>query len=339
VAGPVISAEPQDLAMPEEPRRPRLIPSFLCHPHLNGLLIVVVIALLLPEVTDRAQIFLWQTFAIQALFALSVNLLIGHSGIATFGQAAFYGLGAYTVAEASSHQIAVPLCLLAGMIVAGAASAVVAGIASRAAGLGVLMLTLAVSQGIFSLLDRSSFMGGDNGLLVTNAHWFSPISNDFFYATVLICTFGGVLMWIVLRSPFGHTMHAIRDDPLRTVHLGVNVRLYRLIMFVIAGAFGGLAGGLFAVTNQAVDPSVFNWTISGNALIMALIGGLYSFWGPILGAGTFVLLNHYLSNAAPTSWTLFLGIAVGVIVVALPRGFVSAPRQIQTLFHYARRRR
>ena len=149
-------------------------------------------------------------------------------------------------------------------------------------------------------------MGGANGTPVILVDWFSTTSTAYWYAMLAISAVAALLMWVVLHSPFGLSMRAIRDDPLRVIHFGVSVRLFRAIMFVIAGGFGGLAGGLFACTSQAVDPAVFNWTVSGSALIMALVGGLYSTWGPVLGAIMIVLLNYYLSTLAPAMWTLFL---------------------------------
>jgi branched-chain amino acid transport system permease protein len=302
-----------------------------------GLAVFSAAALLLPLVANGAHLFLWETVLLQAVFALSVNLLVGHAGIATFGQAAFFGIGAYTVAALSQAGISVALALIAALILGGAASVLVAAIASRAEGLGVMMLTLAVSQGLFSMMNRSNFMGGANGTPVVLVDWFSTTSTAYWYAMLAISAAAALLMWVVLNSPFGLTMRAIRDDPLRVVHFGVSVRLLRAIMFVIAGGFGGLAGGLFACTSQAVDPAVFNWTVSGNALIMALVGGLYSTWGPVLGAIMIVLLNYYLSTLAPALWTFFLGLIVAVMVVALPHGLVSAPDRVCSLVHYFRR--
>ncbi len=304
-----------------------------------GLVVFSAAALLLPLIANGAQLFLWETVLLQAVFALSVNLLVGHGGIATFGQAAFFGVGAYTVAALSQAGIAVPLGLIAALILGAAASVLVAAIASRAEGLGVMMLTLAVSQGLFSIVNRSNFMGGANGTPVVLVDWFSTTSTAYWYAMLAISAAAALLMWVVLNSPFGLTMRAIRDDPLRVVHFGVSVRLLRAVMFVIAGGFGGLAGGLFACTSQAVDPAVFNWTVSGNALIMALVGGLYSTWGPVLGAIMIVLLNYYLSTLAPALWTFFLGLVVAAMVVALPHGLVSAPDRVRSLVHHFRRAR
>jgi branched-chain amino acid transport system permease protein len=293
-------------------------------------------ALLFPLIANGAQLFLWETVLLQAVFALSVNLMVGHAGIATFGQAAFFGIGAYAVAATSQAGIAVTLGLLAAIVLAAAASVVVAAIAARAEGLGVMMLTLAVSQGLFSMMNRSNFMGGANGTPVVLVDWFSTTSTAYWYAMLAISAIAALLMWVVLHSPFGLSMRAIRDDPLRVIHFGVSVRLFRAIMFVIAGGFGGLAGGLFACTSQAVDPAVFNWTVSGSALIMALVGGLYSTWGPVLGAIMIVLLNYYLSTLAPALWTFFLGLVVAVMVIALPNGLVSAPERVRALVHHFR---
>jgi branched-chain amino acid transport system permease protein len=302
-----------------------------------GLGVILAASLLLPLVATGAQLFLWETVLLQAVFALSVNLLVGHSGIATFGQAAFFGIGAYAIAATSQHGVAVSFGLIAAMILGAAASAVVAGIAARAEGMAVMMLTLAVSQGLFSVMNRSSFMGGANGTPVVLVDWFSTTSMAYWYSMLAISAVAACLMWVVLRSPFGLSMRAIRDDPLRVVHFGVSVRLFRSVMFVIAGAFGGLAGGLFACTSQAVDPSVFNWTVSGSALIMALVGGLYSAWGPVLGATMIVLLNYYLSTLMPALWTFFLGIVVAVVVIVLPHGLASASERVRTLIDHFRR--
>lgn len=302
-----------------------------------GLGVILAASLLLPLVATGAQLFLWETVLLQAVFALSVNLLVGHSGIATFGQAAFFGIGAYAIAATSQHGVAVSFGLIAAMILGAAASAVVAGIAARAEGMAVMMLTLAVSQGLFSVMNRSSFMGGANGTPVVLVNWFSTTSMAYWYSMLAISAVAACLMWVVLRSPFGLSMRAIRDDPLRVVHFGVSVRLFRSVMFVIAGAFGGLAGGLFACTSQAVDPSVFNWTVSGSALIMALVGGLYSAWGPVLGATMIVLLNYYLSTLMPALWTFFLGIVVAIVVIVLPHGLASASERVRTLIDHFRR--
>jgi branched-chain amino acid transport system permease protein len=302
-----------------------------------GLGVILAASLLLPFVATGAQLFLWETVLLQAVFALSVNLLVGHSGIATFGQAAFFGIGAYAIAATSQHGVAVSFGLIAAMILGAAASAVVAGIAARAEGMAVMMLTLAVSQGLFSVMNRSSFMGGANGTPVVLVDWFSTTSMAYWYSMLAISAVAACLMWVVLRSPFGLSMRAIRDDPLRVVHFGVSVRLFRSVMFVIAGAFGGLAGGLFACTSQAVDPSVFNWTVSGSALIMGLVGGLYSAWGPVLGATMIVLLNYYLSTLMPALWTFFLGIVVAVVVIVLPHGLASASERVRTLIDHFRR--
>ena len=301
-----------------------------------GLGVILAASLLLPLVATGAQLFLWETVLLQAVFALSVNLLVGHSGIATFGQAAFFGIGAYAIAATSQHGVAVSFGLIAAMILGAAASAVVAGIAARAEGMAVMMLTLAVSQGLFSVMNRSSFMGGANGTPVVLVDWFSTTSMAYWYSMLAISAVAAWFMWVVLRSPFGLSMRAIRDDPLRVVHFGVSVRLFRSVMFVIAGAFGGLAGGLFACTSQAVDPSVFNWTVSGSALIMALVGGLYSAWGPVLGATMIVLLNYYLSTLMPALWTFFLGIVVAVVVIVLPHGLASASERVRTLIDHFR---
>jgi branched-chain amino acid transport system permease protein len=302
------------------------------------LVVVVVVAAVFPMMATGAQVFLWETILVQAVFALSVNLLVGHAGIPTFGQAAFYGTGAYAVAALSSHGLPVVVCLVLAMLITGFWALLVGLVASRAAGLGMLMLTLAVAQGMFAVLDRSSLFGGTNGKLVSLVDWPGVSTHAYWYALFIVCAIAAALMWLIVHSPFGLTMHATRDDPLRTLHLGIPVRKYRLIMFTFAGAFGGLAGALFAFTTEAVDPSAFDWTISGNALLMCLLGGLYSFWGPAVGAVIYELLNYQLAQVLPKSWMLFLGIAVMLVVLGVPHGAVSAPERIGSLMRFVRGR-
>lgn len=292
---------------------------------------IVVLAGVLPQMTDQAGLYQGERIAIFALFCLSVNLLVGYSGIISFGQAAFYGVGAYAVAQASLSGVPFGLDIVLALVLAGGLAVLVGVFTSRAVGLGVLILTLAVAQGIYSVLSRSTHLGGSNGLVVDSNNPWSVISADYWYFVMTICILGAVMIRAVTRSPFGIILRAARDDAIRVEHMGINVRAYRLGMFVIAGTFGGLAGALDAHTKQAVTPDLFSWTNSGEALIAILIGGLYSFWGAVLGAAIYVLLIDRLSELASTTSDLYLGLLVVALVLLLPQGVLSIGGRVREL--------
>ncbi len=292
---------------------------------------IVVLVGVLPQMTDQAGLYQGERIAIFALFCLSVNLLIGYSGIISFGQAAFYGVGAYAVAQASLSGVPFGLDIFLALVLAGGLAVLVGIFTSRAVGLGVLILTLAVAQGMYSVLSRSTHLGGSNGLVVDSNSPWSVISADYWYFVMTICILGAVMIRAVTRSPFGIILRAARDDAVRVEHMGINVRAYRLGMFVIAGAFGGLAGALDAHTKQAVTPDLFSWTNSGEALIAILIGGLYSFWGAVLGAAIYILLIDRLTELASTTSDLYLGLVVVALVLLLPQGVMSIGGRVRAL--------
>ncbi|MDE2573316.1 MAG: branched-chain amino acid ABC transporter permease [bacterium] len=285
----------------------------------------IVAALLLPRLASGAQLFFWETVLVQMLYALSVNLLIGHAGIPSFGQAAFFGVGAYAVGLASAL-VPPPLLLLAAMLLAALLALAVGAVALRTHGIAFAMVTLAVGQALYTASLHIPALGGDNGLAGIDRGSLFAIglggAAAFWYLCAACVGLGILALWTVHASPFGNLLRALRDDPLRTRFLGIDVRAYRLGAFVVAGAFGGLAGGLFAYANQIVTPDALAWVRSGDPIIMALIGGMSTFWGPMLGAFVYVWVTHAFSELTP-AWILYVGIVFLFFVIVLPKGLLS----------------
>lgn len=301
---------------------------------LGGLLLLAVLVAVWPRILGSGQLFFWDTTIIAVLFATSVNLLLGSAGIPSFGQAAFYGVGAYTVAKVAGHGWPVPLALLLSVALAGVVAFVTAFVTWRTTGLAFAMLTLAIAQAMYTLVVKTSWLGGYNGMPGIAARNLGPFNffnpADVWYFNAICVAIGLLVFWRVTRSPFGHTLNSIREDPLRASFLGVNVRAYRAVAFTIAGCGAGLAGGLFAYTNQIVVPGNLYWTESATPIIMLLLGGIAYFWGPAVGAVLLSILLHYL-NQVTTSYLFYVGLLLLIVLMVLPQGVLSLPTVVRNL--------
>lgn len=292
------------------------------------LVLVVVLVLGLPQVATAGQLFFANTVVVAIVFATSTNLLFGQGGIPSFGQAGFFGSGAYAAALASDRGLPVLLCLLAGIVAAAAVGAVAGLIAWRSSGLAFSMLTLAFAQSLYTLAIRSEWLGGYNGL--SGFSLASVLGVDLsdpglvWYFAVVFSAVVVACFWVISRSPFGLTLRAIKDDPVRALFLGVNVRAYRTVAFVLAAAGAGAAGALSAYLNQVVTPDSLYWTSSAVPVMMLVFGGMGAFLGPALGAVVFSGLEHYLS-AWTSSYVFYMGLLLLATLVVLPRGLVSLP--------------
>lgn len=308
-------------------RRPRVLAA-------TGLLVLGVLAIAWPQLAGSSALFFWETTVIAVLFATSVNLLFGSGGIPSFGQAAFYGAGAYAVAEVASHSWPVPLALLLAVAVAGALALLTSLITWRATGLAFAMLTLAIAQAIYTLVVQVSWLGGYNGIpgistpALAGINFYNPA--NLWYLDVVCVAIGMLIFWRVTHSPFGHTLNSIREDPVRAAFLGVNIRAYRAVAFTIAGCGAGLAGGLFAYVNQVVTPDSLYWTQSATPIIMLLLGGITYYWGPAVGAVLLSALLNYLTQAT-TNYLLYIGLLLLAVLIVMPRGLLSLPAVVRDL--------
>jgi branched-chain amino acid transport system permease protein len=304
---------------------------YSAHPALRYALLAVL--LLLPLVAGRYYQYLLSEVFVAALMAVSFNLLLGTTGLLSFGQAAFYGVGAYTVALLLTKT---GMGILPALALCAVTSAIAAGVIGifciRLAGVHFAMLTLAFGQLLYTVAFKwYSFTGGDNGIqgipvrpLHLGAHPVDIGSIGGLYYFILVIVWVATAFLRRLRSsPFGATLKAIRENGQRAAYLGLNVKMHQLAVFVLAGAFTGLAGGLYALLSKSITPDIINWTMSAQPVLITIIGGIYSFFGPAVGAAVFVILNEY-SVAWTQNWSLVLGLVLLGLVLLLPGGIVGA---------------
>jgi branched-chain amino acid transport system permease protein len=274
------------------------------------------------------------------LAAMSVNFLLGFTGVLSFGHAAYFGLGAYGVGMILKYIApSTPLGILVGVLVGTLGAAVVGALIVKLRGIYFAMVTIAFGQMFYFIAFRwNTVTGGDDGL---NGWRRMPIdlglgkldiasSGQIYYYLVLALFAVSVgIMALILRSPFGRTLLAIRENERRARFLGIPVERHIWIAFIISAAFASLAGVLYALLNNFVDPRSLHWTLSGNFVIMAVVGGMRSFWGPLIGAAIFVVLQDYVSSYTQ-NWMFFIGIFFVLIVLFFPRGVLGIIRRRQS---------
>jgi branched-chain amino acid transport system permease protein len=293
----------------------------LPRPALFGLALIVTAAALAPVVLSATALLNLQSAAGLALFACATNLLVGYGGLVSFGQGAFYGIGAYVIALAWLHLHASFWVSLACAPVVGAVAALAVGLlALRTRRLYFALLTLAVAQLLYVVVQQQvRFTGGANGVFGAILPGFLSSPDNGYWFTLAVAAAGLLVLWQITRSPFGLTLRAIRENRERAEALGVNVFRHQLLAFVISGAFCALAGVLFVVYDQSANPDLLNWTESGYPILMAVLGGQFTFLGPALGALIYeqardVLLVNF------TDSQLVFGLVLLVIMLAAPDG-------------------
>jgi branched-chain amino acid transport system permease protein len=267
------------------------------------------------------------------LAAMSINFLLGFTGYMSFGHAAFFGLGAYgagfTLKLLAANTL---LSLLLGTLLGGVLGGLLGLLIVRRRGVYFAMVTIAFGQVFYFLAYRwNSLTGGDDGLrgFARAPLHFGPITIDIlnnaqaFYYFILAC-FAVVtgIMALLLRSPFGHTLLAIRENEQRARFLGIPVERHVWVSFTLSCFFMSAAGALYALLNNFADPSNLYYVMSGNIVIMAVLGGIRAFWGPLLGAAVFVVLQDYLSSVT-TNWMSFVGLLFVLVVLFFPRGLLG----------------
>lgn len=278
----------------------------------------------LPLVLGESYLFLTIDFLVMALFALSFNLLLGHAGMLSFGHATFYGLGAYAVAVLQ-NKLGVPiwLGLAAAPVVAAIAAWAIGWFCVRLTGMHFAMLTLAFSQLVYTVvLSQYHFTGGEDGMPAVLPDWLGAAAHYYYFClgVVAACI---ALIRCVTRSPFGMALGAIRENRQRAAYIGLDVRQYELRVFVVAGAFAGVAGGLRAGLQGMAFPSLMSWSHSADPILMSLAGGIHAFAGPIVGAALFVFTNFAVTSHFQYPLLVF-GLLVLVIVMFLPEGIVGS---------------
>jgi branched-chain amino acid transport system permease protein len=303
---------------------------------------------LLPAVVDPYQTVLITYGLIMAIAALGFNLLLGYTGLLSFGHSAYFGTGAYTVAFIVRDLGAqsMELCIIGGLVGTVLVSALFGFVCVRHTRIFFGILTLALSQVLWSLAFKFFWVtGGTDGIRVAYAKLtllgglvdftgpgsFQRFVFAYYYYVLGLFALATVIMWVIVHSPFGKALQAIRDNETRASFVGISVRRTRWIAFVISGAFTGLAGTLWVPLNGLTTPDVLYWPFSGEIVFMSVLGGFRTFAGPIVGAVAF----NYLKTTAVASteyWQLLLGVVLVALVLVLPSGIVGTAARLVSRF-------
>ena len=267
------------------------------------------------------------------LAAMSLNFLLGFTGVLSFGHAAYFGLGAYGAGLSLKYLVAsTPLAVLCGILLGGLCGAILGTLIVRRRGVYFAMVTIAFGQVFYYIAFQwSSVTGGDDGLRGFSRQPLDfglfkidilSSANNFYYFVLLCFALAVGAMGFILRSPFGRTMIAIRENERRSRFLGIPVERHIWISFTLSCFFMAFAGSLYALVNNFADPRGLHYSQSGDFVMMAVMGGMRSFWGPLLGAFVFVVLQDYLSSMT-TNWMSFVGLLFVLVVLFFPRGLLG----------------
>jgi branched-chain amino acid transport system permease protein len=284
---------------------------------------------LLPFVLEKGfstyYLYLFIKAMVWALYAVSFNLVLGYGGMMSFGHAAFFGIGAYACAlllvKASWPLL---LAFVAAPFVAALAGAMIGFLSVRIRGLFYFaVITLSFAQLVYILVFKwRTLTFGDDGIqgipvpdFISTTDTYIP----FYFFSLSILLFCLYLLWRIVRSPFGLMLRSLRESPERAAFVGLKTENYRLIAFVLSAFFSGVAGVLFALMETSIAPNILFWSMSGEVILMGLLGGMNLFLGPALGAVIMVLLNSFITSYTEY-WGMFLGITLILIVLFFPKG-------------------
>jgi branched-chain amino acid transport system permease protein len=279
-----------------------------------------------------APFFLYPIFLAKilclALFACAFNLLLGYVGLLSFGHAAFFGIASYTTAHALKEWgMSAEFGLLAGVLVSAMLGFVIGLLAIRRQGIYFSMITLALAQLVYFFCLQAPFTHGEDGIQnVPRGLWLGIFSLDnaltLYYVVAGMTGLGLLVIWRVVNSPFGNILKAIRENESRAVSLGYRVQRYKLGAFVISAALAGLAGGLKALVFQLATLNDVSWSLSGEVVLMTLLGGIGTLSGPVVGASLIVSLESYLAGSE-LPFQVVLGLIFMLCVLVFSRGIVG----------------
>ena len=276
-----------------------------------------------------------------AIFALSLELLVGMTGLVSLGHAAFFGIGAYMVVVTSPEWEAGHLAVVvaAGVGAAAAYALVVGALSLRTQGVYFIMVTLAFAQMAYFLFHDTQLFGGSDGIFLNVRPVLGPLDTgdkgQMYYLVAGALVFTYALLALLRRSRFGHALAGIRVNEQRMRATGFNTYLYKLTAFVIAGALAGLAGTLLAIKDGVVNPELLSWHESGAVLLMIILGGLGHLRGAVLGAAAFTLLKElyatpgFVGNFLADHWQLTLGFTIIAFVALLPKGLIGLGERLR----------
>lgn len=268
-----------------------------------------------------------------ALFAVALDLLLGYTGLLSFGHAAFWGTSAYTTGIIAIHTgLPFYVAVLGGAVVAAVLAWPIAVLSVRRTGIYFAMVTLAFAQLVFFVANQWRLVtGGENGLQGIPREAFGWDLSDsfyFYYAALPLVLVGLFAAWRVAHSPFGRVLVAIRENPARARALGYPVDRYKVQVFVISAFLAGIAGGVYAVGHGFASLQEVYWTTSGKVVVMNILGGMGTLWGPVLGAGIIVQLEDYLATAGIDAIGVVTGAIFVITVLVFRRGIWGTARHL-----------
>ncbi|MDQ2803128.1 MAG: branched-chain amino acid ABC transporter permease [Pseudomonadota bacterium] len=299
-------------------------------------LVLLTVPLWLPAVGGYTS--LGGRVLVFGLAAMGLNFLLGFTGVMSFGHAAYFGLGAYGCGLTLRYLAhSTPLALLIGTLTGTIGGALFGALIVRRKGVYFAMLTIAFGQICYYIAYTwNDFTGGYDGLRgfqrapIALGPLVIDIQNNgtvFYYFVLAVFAVCAALMAFLLRSPFGRTLIAIRENQRRARFLGIPVERHIWLSFTISTFFTSVAGALYALVNNFADPTTLNYIISGDIVIMAVMGGMRSFWGPLVGAAVFVVLQDYISSMT-VNWMSFVGLIFVLVVLFFPRGLLGTLRRL-----------
>jgi branched-chain amino acid transport system permease protein len=300
----------------------------------QAVIVLILVALftlpfVLAQMGRTGEYWVWVAteMIIMALFATSLNLIMGFGGMVSFGHAAFFGTGAYTVALLMKKAgVSFVPAMLAAPVVAAIAAAIIGWFCVRLIGLYFSILTLAFSQLLYMIVFQAySFTGGDDGIHgIPKPELLTPV--NYYLLCLIVFLLCYLLMRMLIQSPFGLTIRSIRENPERSRFLGINDRRYQLVNFIIAGAFAGLAGGLFTELNRFAQTEFLHWSKSAEPILSSLVGGMFSLAGPAIGSAVLIFLKIIIQQVHQSLveiWAIILGLILIAVVLFAPEGLVG----------------
>ncbi len=285
---------------------------------------LLVLLLLVPLFLPRFYVYLISIIVLAGLMATSLNFVLGYGGIFQFHHAVFYGVGAYATALMITKSGLSPwIGFIAGPLASTLLSLVMGIICIRLSKLYFGMLQISLGSLVWAVVYRwYGFTGGDDGIHGIPVPDIVGSGTGAYYFTLIVTGLSLYILYRIIKSPFGSVLQGIRDNPIRCEMVGVNVRRHQLLALMIAGFFAGVAGMLFVVVDNTVFPDMMFWTLSMEAVIVCLLGGWYSFLGPMLGSAIIVALRTFVATYT-VYWAFVLGIVSMLVIFFLPNGVMG----------------
>jgi branched-chain amino acid transport system permease protein len=298
--------------------------------------ITIILLYFLPFVFSSNIIFRLSSILVTSLFAASFNLLLGYTGLVSFGQAAYFAIGGYSLALIMPSYSSFFMGLLGAIIFSAASALIIGFVAFRAKGIYFAILTLALGELIYQVFFQSDWAGGQNGIagikvpaLKLGSETFNINGMPYYYFVVLtIVLISLLILWLIVQSRLGKTLISIREDSTRAAFLGINVKRIQLIAFVLSGTFTGIAGALAAPLNSIITAEMASWVHSATPIIVSLLGGFHYFLGPVVGAFVYEIFRFATSSFADSA-DFFIGILLLLVVMAVPNGVLGLSSKLK----------